>query len=210
MNIGWGVEGKGGHEQIVSRQPISFTSIWTPTTNQYSNPFQSQIVFMNRSHSFPAVKYNANGVTFSTPLSKCPISPFPCRLSWPFYSGPLCIGYPLFTTYPWLSTHPWIFWSSFTVTSTKGIQLPKSGLKPVCNVYGNLKSENSQDYAQKPQRNCTFMNSASGYVWSGREGTESLGPIVRWDIQAKGRRIWKKRYISEGLVTSLRTVKFNT
>jgi hypothetical protein len=29
-------------------------------------------------------------------------------------------------------------------------------------VYGNLKSENSQDYAQKPQRNCTFMNSASG------------------------------------------------
>jgi len=34
----------------------------------------------------------------------------------------------------------------------------------VCNasiVYGNLKSENSHDYAKKPQRNCTFMNSAS-------------------------------------------------
>ncbi len=30
------------------------------------------------------------------------------------------------------------------------------------NPYRNLKSENSQDYAQKPQRNCTFMNSASG------------------------------------------------
>ncbi len=28
-------------------------------------------------------------------------------------------------------------------------------------IYGNLKSENSQDYAQKPQRNCTFTNSAS-------------------------------------------------
>ncbi len=28
-------------------------------------------------------------------------------------------------------------------------------------VYANLKSENSQDYAQKPQRNCTFTNSAS-------------------------------------------------
>ncbi len=28
-------------------------------------------------------------------------------------------------------------------------------------VYGKLKSENSQDYAQQPQRNCTFMNSAS-------------------------------------------------
>ncbi len=40
--------------------------------------------------------------------------------------------------------------------------LRKSGLKLVCNVnivYENLKSENSQDYAQKPQRNCTFMNS---------------------------------------------------
>jgi hypothetical protein len=40
----------------------------------------------------------------------------------------------------------------------------KSGLKKVCivnNVYGNLKSENSQDYARKPQGNWTFMNSAS-------------------------------------------------
>ncbi len=33
------------------------------------------------------------------------------------------------------------------------------GLK---NPYRNLKSENSQDYAQKPQQNCTFMNSSSG------------------------------------------------
>ncbi len=34
----------------------------------------------------------------------------------------------------------------------------------VCNVnilYWNLKSQNSQDYAQKPQRNCMFMNLAS-------------------------------------------------
>jgi hypothetical protein len=29
------------------------------------------------------------------------------------------------------------------------------------NQHRNLKSENSQDYAQNPQRNCTFMNSAS-------------------------------------------------
>ncbi len=28
-------------------------------------------------------------------------------------------------------------------------------------VHGNNKSENSPDYAQKPQQNCTFMNSAS-------------------------------------------------
>jgi hypothetical protein len=29
------------------------------------------------------------------------------------------------------------------------------------NPYSNLKSETSQDYAQKPQRNCMLMNSAS-------------------------------------------------
>ena len=41
----------------------------------------------------------------------------------------------------------------------------KNGLKLVCNVnivYGKLKSDNSNDYTQKPQRNCTFMNSALG------------------------------------------------
>ncbi len=32
-------------------------------------------------------------------------------------------------------------------------------------VYVNLKAVNSQDYAQKPQRNCTFMNSASGLLF---------------------------------------------
>jgi hypothetical protein len=57
----------------------------------------------------------------------------------------------------------------FTVTCTNGFyplpHLNKSCLKLVCNVnivYRNLKSEDSQDYAQKPERNCTFMNSASG------------------------------------------------
>ncbi len=43
----------------------------------------------------------------------------------------------------------------------------KSGLKLVFDVnivYGNLKSEKSQDYAQKPQRNCTFMNLALGFI----------------------------------------------
>jgi hypothetical protein len=32
-------------------------------------------------------------------------------------------------------------------------------------VHGNLKSENSQDYAQKPQQNCTFRNLASGKIF---------------------------------------------
>jgi len=49
----------------------------------------------------------------------------------------------------------------------------------VCNVnilYGNLKSENSQDCAQNPQQNCMFMNSTSDdieklyCVLSAREG----------------------------------------
>jgi hypothetical protein len=33
------------------------------------------------------------------------------------------------------------------------------------NPYRNHKPENSQDYAQKPPRNCTFMNSASYSLW---------------------------------------------
>ncbi len=46
----------------------------------------------------------------------------------------------------------------------------KPDRKPYSLPYGlrnpnrNLKTENSQDYATKPQRNCTFMNSASGLV----------------------------------------------
>jgi hypothetical protein len=46
----------------------------------------------------------------------------------------------------------------------------KPGRKPWSLPYGlrnpkrNLKSENSQDYAQKPQRNCMFMNAASGQI----------------------------------------------
>ncbi len=41
--------------------------------------------------------------------------------------------------------------------------LSKSGLKLVCyvNIAYGFKSENSQDYAPKPQRKCMFMNSAS-------------------------------------------------
>jgi hypothetical protein len=37
------------------------------------------------------------------------------------------------------------------------------GLK---NPYRNLKSENSKEYAQKPQKNSTFMNLASGHKYS--------------------------------------------
>jgi hypothetical protein len=47
------------------------------------------------------------------------------------------------------------------------IQPQTIGLKLICNVnivFGKLKSEKFQDYAQKPQRNGTFKNSASGQV----------------------------------------------
>ncbi len=74
----------------------------------------------------------------------------------------------------------------FTVTSTAlprdfyffklmqplTVSVQERGLKPdrkpyplpygLRNPYRNIKSENSQDYAQKPIRNCTYMNSASG------------------------------------------------
>jgi len=61
----------------------------------------------------------------------------------------------------------------FTVTLKNKFYSPpsKNGLKLVCNVnivYRNLKSENSQDYAKKSQRNCKFMSSASGLSDPGR------------------------------------------
>ncbi len=52
----------------------------------------------------------------------------------------------------------------FTVTGFYSPPLPWAKVL-ICNVNivsGNLKSENSQDYAYKAQRNCTFTNSASG------------------------------------------------
>jgi hypothetical protein len=64
------------------------------------------------------------------------------------------------------------FYSSVTVQCT----VKETGGKPVRkpyplpyglrNPYRNLKSENSQDYAQKSRRNWTFMNSASGSIWA--------------------------------------------
>ncbi len=57
------------------------------------------------------------------------------------------------------------------VKKTAKIDRRKSGEFPyplpigLRNPYRNLKPENSQDYAQKPQRKCTFMNSASAQKW---------------------------------------------
>ncbi len=67
-----------------------------------------------------------------------------------------------------LAIHSHLYYGFY---SPRSPLLSKSWLKLFCNVnivYGNLKSENTQDCAQKPQRNCTFMNSASelsSQVW---------------------------------------------
>ncbi len=50
------------------------------------------------------------------------------------------------------------------------------------NSHRNLKSENSQDNAQKPQRSCTFMNSASVHIsYSQQTGDYNfacIGPLA--------------------------------
>ncbi len=77
------------------------------------------------------------------------------------------------------------FTQPLTVSS---LQLKEKGGKPnrkpcpfpygLRDPYGNLKSENSQDYAQQPQQKYTFMDSASGnYLVHGSiyTGTTVLG-----------------------------------
>jgi hypothetical protein len=64
-----------------------------------------------------------------------------------------------------LAIHSHLFTNGYYSPSS----LSKSGLKLICNVnivYGKLKSKISQDYAQKPKRNCTFMNSATGQAFN--------------------------------------------
>ncbi len=56
------------------------------------------------------------------------------------------------------------------------------------NPYRNLKSENSQDYAQKPQRNCTFMNLASRQT--GPEMVEIRCPFTHFRDMATRRIFW--------------------
>jgi hypothetical protein len=52
-------------------------------------------------------------------------------------------------------------------------------------VYGILKSDNSQDYAQKSQQNCSFMNSASDGVL--RRGNDvKMQPLPRGAGQGEG------------------------
>ncbi len=150
---------------------------------EHQQPISIPILFNHKlfswiacSHSFPAVKYNANSATYlPTPLSRCL----------------LILDYQLI---------PGFFGTHSQSPLYQQILLPKSGLKPVCNVnivYGNLKSENSQDYVQKPQRSCAFMNSTSGYVWSRRElrDNTSWGPSSIGTYRLKSEESGKKRCI---------------
>jgi hypothetical protein len=65
-------------------------------------------------------------------------------------------------------------------------------------VFRFLKSENSQDDAQKPQRNCTFMNSASELEV--KEYTNSMS----------FRRSFPLHFSSELLLTKPKIAAFNT
>ncbi len=53
---------------------------------------------------------------------------------------------------------------------------------------GNPKSENSQDYAQKPQQNGTFMNSASGH--RGLLSTRTLSRLSSNEVTSAGTASW--------------------
>jgi hypothetical protein len=73
--------------------------------------------------------------------------------------------------------------SLFTSSTNRFTHLPpsKDGLKLGCNVnilYGNLKSENSQVYAQKPQRNCMFIRNqeplSDSRFWEIELGSETI------------------------------------
>ncbi len=62
------------------------------------------------------------------------------------------------------NSFPFCYSQSALLTDLPPHPLEQKWFETGCNVnivYGNLKSENSQNYAQKPRRNCTFMNSAS-------------------------------------------------
>ncbi len=70
------------------------------------------------------------------------------------------------TSYIFLQTHATSYFFYSKITYTVKEQGGKPDRKPyppppyvLRNPYRNLKSENSQDYTQKPQRNCTFINS---------------------------------------------------
>jgi hypothetical protein len=72
----------------------------------------------------------------------------------------LCLEISIFKLTQPLTASRMCYCTVYTVKEEGG----KPDRKPhhLPNGLRNLKSENSQDYFQKPQRNLTFMNSASG------------------------------------------------
>ncbi len=79
----------------------------------------------------------------------------------------------------------------------------KNGLKLVWNVnivYGYLKSENSQDYAQEPRRNCTFMNSASRHQTTQKNWCLQ----TTWPQQDVPKRHYNLNKVSPTILTTLK------
>ncbi len=87
---------------------------------------------------------------------KCPSPPLPPEAEFWDVIGAKSKSFP-----PFYSQSPLL--TDFTPPSPPPPPPKQKSFKLVCNIgYRNLKPENSQDYVQKPQRNCTFMTSASG------------------------------------------------
>ncbi len=55
-----------------------------------------------------------------------------------------------------------IQWTQIPVPTIYYVHMLKGNMKRDAEEVNTHKSENSQDYTQKHQRDCTFMNSASG------------------------------------------------
>ncbi len=147
-----------------------------------ASPVRQNIVFIpSYYYKVPKMQFNVVFVFFQGSRMAASLAPFPFRMEENFLtflvhwqiSNPGSLDQTargrilgrnwnksLKTCPPFYSQSPRLF-----LTPPPPILLSKSELKLVCNVkivYGNLKSENSQDYARKSQRNFTFMNSASG------------------------------------------------
>ncbi len=66
-----------------------------------------------------------------------------------------------------------LFAAKYPINSTNGFY------SKISIVHGNPKSKNSQDYAQKPEQNCTFTNLASWQAGFVLKNNEELKKMIR-------------------------------
>ncbi len=113
--------------------------------------------------------------------------------SWTKSKQSLNIFPPCYSQPPLHTALPWDFYF-FKLTQPLTVSVKEKGgtpdIKPpyplpygLRNLHRNLKSENSQDYAQKPERNCTFMNSATVHVSMEQGPFEKGGNIECYGLE---------------------------